>query len=146
MKFCFFDLDGTLADTDADIRLAWKKAISDLGLECPDFDARFVSGPPFDEMARTLFPDDFSCIGGLNAIHDAGLRVPDDISVCGYDGIALSQILSPRLTTWKQNTGDLGALAASCLIDLIEHPKTALIDRRIVSGSLLEGETVSDLR
>ena len=60
MKFCFFDLDGTLADTDADIRLAWKKAISDLGLECPDFDARFVSGPPFDEMARTLFPDDFS--------------------------------------------------------------------------------------
>ena len=37
-------------------------------------------------------------------------------------------------------------LAASCLIDLIEHPKTALIDRRIVSGSLLEGETVSDLR
>ena len=60
--------------------------------------------------------------------------------------IALSQILSPKLTTWKQNTGELGTLAASCLIDLIEHPKTALIDRRIVSGSLLEGETVSDLR
>ena len=66
--------------------------------------------------------------------------------MCGYDGIALSQILSPKLTTWKQNTGELGMLAASCLIDLIEHPKTALIDRRIVSGSLLEGETVSDLR
>lgn len=60
MKFCFFDLDGTLADTDADIRLAWKAAISDLGLECPDFDAKFVAGPAIDEMARTLFPDIFS--------------------------------------------------------------------------------------
>ena len=99
-----------------------------------------------DRPTCIFFPDDFSCIGGLNAIHDAGLRVPDDISVCGYDGIALSQILSPKLTTWKQNTGELGTLSASCLIDLIEHPKTALIDRRIVSGSLLEGETVADLR
>lgn len=57
MKFCFFDLDGTLADTDADIRLAWKAAIADLGLECPVFDEKFVAGPPIDEMARILFPD-----------------------------------------------------------------------------------------
>ena len=111
---------------------------------CYRLTKELLSGP--DRPTCIFFPDDFSCIGGLNAIHDAGLRVPDDISVCGYDGIALSQILSPKLTTWKQNTGELGMLAASCLIDLIEHPKTALIDRRIVSGSLLEGETVSDLR
>ena len=111
---------------------------------CERLNKELLSGS--DRPTCIFFPDDFSCIGGLNAIHDAGLRVPDDISVCGYDGIALSQILSPKLTTWKQNTGELGTLAASCLIDLIEHPKTALIDRRIVSGSLLEGETVSDLR
>ena len=60
MKFCFFDLDGTLADTDADIRLAWKAAIADLGLECPAFDEKFVAGPPIDEMARILFPDIFT--------------------------------------------------------------------------------------
>lgn len=56
-KFAFFDLDGTLADTDPDIRAAWKAAIGDLGLDCPDFDAKFVAGPPFDEMVATLFPD-----------------------------------------------------------------------------------------
>ena len=60
MKFCFFDLDGTLADTDADIRLAWKAAIADLGLECPAFEEKFVAGPPIDEMARILFPDIFT--------------------------------------------------------------------------------------
>lgn len=59
-RFCFFDLDGTLADTDPDIRGAWKAALRDLGLECPDFDAKFVAGPPIDEMTRTLFPDLFT--------------------------------------------------------------------------------------
>ena len=55
-RFVFFDLDGTLADTDPDIRRAWKSAMADLGLECPRFDELFVAGPPFDEMAHKLFP------------------------------------------------------------------------------------------
>lgn len=59
-KFVFFDLDGTLADTDPDIRGAWKAALADLGLACPDFDAKFVAGPPIDEMTRLLFPDRFT--------------------------------------------------------------------------------------
>ncbi len=57
---CFFDLDGTLADTDPDIRGSWKAALRDLGMECPDFDEKFVAGPPFDEMARILFPDRYT--------------------------------------------------------------------------------------
>ena len=52
----FFDLDGTLADTDRDIREAWKAALNDLGLVCEDFDRRFIAGPPIDEMTKTLFP------------------------------------------------------------------------------------------
>ena len=59
-KFWFFDLDGTLADTDRDIRRAWKAAIADLGLACPHFDEKFVAGPPIDEMAKILFPDIFT--------------------------------------------------------------------------------------
>ena len=59
-QFCFFDLDGTLADTDPDIRRAWKAALSDLGLNCPQFDEKFVAGPPIDEMTRILFPDVFT--------------------------------------------------------------------------------------
>ena len=59
-KFVFFDLDGTLADTDPDIRGAWKATLADLGLACPDFDAKFVAGPPIDEMTRILFPERYS--------------------------------------------------------------------------------------
>ena len=59
-RFVFFDLDGTLADTDPDIRGAWKAALADLGLECPSFDEKFVAGPPIDEMTRILFPGSFT--------------------------------------------------------------------------------------
>ena len=92
-----------------------------------------------------FFPDDFSYIGGYNAIMEAGLKIPEDISAVGYDGIRLSGVVSPALTTWRQNTEELGREAAARLIELIEHPKTALIDRYVVSGRLLEGSSVADL-
>ena len=80
-----------------------------------------------------FFPDDYSYIGGYNAIQEAGLRIPEDISVVGYDGIPLSRIISPVLTTWRQNTGGLG------------RTKTAILDRMIVEGALQEGSSVKDL-
>jgi len=55
-KFYFFDLDGTLADTDCDIRLAWKATLKSLGLESPDFDDKYVTGPPIREILLLLFP------------------------------------------------------------------------------------------
>lgn len=91
-----------------------------------------------------FFPDDFSYIGGYNAITEAGLRIPDDISAIGYDGIRLAEVISPSLTTWKQSTEGLGREAAARLIELIEHPKTAMIDRYVIAGCLLEGGSVAD--
>ena len=98
-----------------------------------------------DRPSCIFFPDDFSYIGGLNAIAEAGLRIPEDISAVGYDGIHLAEVISPRLTTWRQSTTGLGREAAARLIELIEHPRTTLIDRQIVSGRLWEGESVKDL-
>jgi len=59
-KFYFFDLDGTLADTDCDIRLAWKATLKSLGLESPDFDDKYVTGPPIREILQLLFPSKYT--------------------------------------------------------------------------------------
>ena len=92
-----------------------------------------------------IFPDDFSYIGGMNAIREAGLSIPDDISAVGYDGITLSQMIAPRLTTYQQDTATLGRLAAGHLVNLIEHPKTTLPECIVVEGALLEGRSVRQL-
>lgn len=92
-----------------------------------------------------LFSDDYSYIGGINAIYEAGLRVPEDISIVGYDGIHMAKMVSPKLTTWQQNTAELGRLAAERLIDRIEHPHTTPPKHITVQGRLLEGETVRQI-
>lgn len=89
-----------------------------------------------------ILPDDFSCIGGINAIKDAGLKVPDDISIAGYDGVLLSQVLNPKLTTLKQDTKALGKYAAEKLIALIDNPKANIAERVVVEGKLICGESV----
>lgn len=99
-----------------------------------------------DRPTCILYPDDYSCIGGLNAISEMGLSVPEDISVAGYDGIYVSQIIDPSLTTYKQNTSEIGRIAAEQLIKLIEDPKTTLIDKYVVSGNVLQGKSVQECK
>ncbi len=93
-----------------------------------------------------LYPDDYSAIGGLNAIEEEGLSVPDDISVVGYDGLYVSQIMRPRLTTYEQNAGEIGRIAARSLIDLIRDPKGTLIEKITVSGRVLAGGSVKNIK
>lgn len=92
-----------------------------------------------------FFSDDYAYIGGNRAINEAGLKIPDDISVAGYDGIHMAKVISPRLTTWEQNTKELGRIAVDKLIERIENPRTAIPEHIIVEGRLLEGETVRQL-
>lgn len=99
-----------------------------------------------DAPTCIFYPDDLSYSGGFNAIKSRGLKVPDDISMVGYDGIKLSQILNPKLTTIEQQSRKIGMLATRELIACIENPKTALVKRVVVDGRLLEGETVKDIR
>lgn len=92
-----------------------------------------------------IYPDDYSAIGGLNAIKDLGLSVPNDISVMGYDGLYISQIIDPKLTTYEQNTEDIGAIAAKSLIKLIRDSKSTIIENILVPGKILEGGSVAKI-
>lgn len=128
-----------------------------LGLDVPD---EYIKEAPYRDSVGTgertkellalknpptciLYPDDFACLGGLNAIAEMGLRVPEDISVVGYDGIRISRHLSPKLTTLKQDTKSIGGKAGEKLISLIEHPKSTIIEQIVIKGGVFEGGTVS---
>ncbi len=98
-----------------------------------------------DRPTCILFSDDYSYIGGYNALSEAGLKVPEDISAMGYDGTHLATVMNPKLTTWHQNTEELGRIAAAELIARIENPRTTLPKHIEVHGELLKGETVKEI-
>lgn len=98
-----------------------------------------------DPPTCILYPDDFAAFGGINAIRQRGLKIPEDISVAGYDGIQAARNLEPQLTTVKQDTEQIGCVAARELISLIERPKTTLIGQIVISGQVEEGKSVAAL-
>lgn len=89
-----------------------------------------------------LYPDDLAYIGGRNEIYRQGLRIPEDISCAGYDGIEFSQMLLPRLTTVQQNAGLIGFSAADELVRAVEQGKDYVPRQIIIPGRVLPGETV----
>ena len=138
-------------------RLAsFHKTATELGLEVPDdyvrtaryHDPRQSGLATRDLLALKepptciLYPDDVSLLGGMTEIERSGLSIPGDISIAGYDGIPLSQLLRPILTTLRQDSQQLGAQAARLLIEAIEQPKTYLPQLVMIPGSVQEGGTV----
>lgn len=98
-----------------------------------------------DRPTCIFMPDDYSAIGAYNAASDCGLRIPQDISIVGYDGIDYSEFLSPKLTTYKQDTELIGKTAARKLIAHIENPSTTFTEVITVDGRLKTGYSVSNI-
>jgi DNA-binding LacI/PurR family transcriptional regulator len=95
-----------------------------------------------DRPTCILLPDDVSAFGAIEAIQEAGLKIPDDISIAGYDGVIYSRLISPRLTTVRQDTDKIGREAAKLLIYNIEHPQNPKLEPIIVKGELLTNQSV----
>ena len=89
-----------------------------------------------------IFPDDYSYLGGFRAIHDAGLSIPEDISVIGYDNIAMSSVF--ELTTFDQDAASIGKLAVEKLLHIIDNPD-GYKEHSVVMGRMVERNTVRDL-
>jgi LacI family transcriptional regulator len=91
-------------------------------------DAVFVTG---DEAA----------IGAMNAIFDAGYRVPEDISVAGFNDVKLASIYRPKLTTVHQPLYDMGAVAIRMVIKMINGEQ--LDDKKVeLPYRIVERESV----
>lgn len=144
--------------TDARVKSFYKTA-ADLGLEVNEdymLEGLYRDAQIAEKMTAKLldmkdrptciiYPDDTSAMGGRNEIRARGLKIPGDISIAGYDGINIAQQIEPRLTTIYQDTRMIGKVAAENLINLIERPKSSLIEHVVVEGSLLKGRSVAKI-
>lgn len=82
-------------------------------------------------------------IGAMNYLMDAGFGIPGDVSVTGFDGIELGELIRPRLTTVRQPIEEIGAAAASMLADLLEggEKKPGELGERILPYRILVRES-----
>ncbi len=83
--------------------------------------------------------NDLMALGAMRAIGEAGLRIPDDISLIGYDNLEISAYFSPPLTTIHQPKRRLGKLAVTTLMNAINDQPTAdkvrMIDPELIVRS-----------
>ncbi|WP_392672359.1 LacI family DNA-binding transcriptional regulator [Streptomyces sp. LN785] len=144
-------IGGEVESPDAEARFrGFQQACRDAGLPVPDAPDLRAEMMTQAEGARTaealldrtadlgeherpqamLFANDQMAVGALRALERRGVRVPEDIAVTGFDGIPLSRIVRPSLTTVRQPIRQLGEQAVELLVQRLrdrERPPASLM-------------------
>jgi DNA-binding LacI/PurR family transcriptional regulator len=94
-------------------------------LDCGRDSARTLLTRP-DRPTAVICSSDVIAIGVLQAAREAGLRVPDDLSVVGFDGIEAATWVEPELTTIEQPIQQIAATAVDLLRTVIADPTRSL--------------------
>lgn len=77
-----------------------------------------------ERLTAVCCVNDYTAIGAIKAAVEQGLRVPEDVSIVGFDDTPLAEAILPELTTVSQNTHELGKTAVEMLHELITRKKT----------------------
>jgi LacI family transcriptional regulator len=85
---------------------------------------------------------DMMAIGAIRALTENGIRVPEDMSVIGFDDVALLRFVKPGLTTIHQNKDLLGRRAASELLKMMKDPNYFPMTSSLVETTLIIRDTV----
>lgn len=90
--------------------------------------------------------NDLTALGLLRACQEKGIRVPQDLSVMGFDDLECAQYVSPTLTTVRQPRAELGVLAMRLATDLVQRRKGVDIESIEVRTELVERESTRKVR
>lgn len=92
------------------------------------------------DVTAVFAMSDVMAIGAIRAIRDAGLRVPEDISVIGFDGIDIGNYMVPRLTTIRQHSEKIASRSVEIILKNIDGDMMAV--HEIEPFYLVTGESV----
>ncbi|MGN7179058.1 LacI family DNA-binding transcriptional regulator [Cytobacillus sp. SAFR-174] len=134
----------------------FKKALTDHNIPLGSENIVFSRGFTFPDGVEGLkslikqFPDataifaasDEMAIGALSAAYQMGIRVPDEVSVIGYDNLNLAEMSIPPLTTVEQPLAKMGETAAEMLFSILETGETP--ESRIMQHKIIERMSVKE--
>lgn len=98
----------------------------------------------YPDLTAVFAMSDVTAIGAIRALRDKGYRVPEDISVIGFDGIALAEYYNPKLTTVKQQYQTLATRSIEILFGQIELKKDSI--HEIVPFEFINGESIQVIK
>ena len=137
----------------------FKKVCAKHGIEIPsDYFAEGLYHDPVTSSAATevllglqepptciFYPDDYAALGGIRELNSRNIIPGKDISIVGYDGIALTSMMIPPLTTYEQNGEAIGRAMAEALLQKIENPVDYKPEKEMITGRIIKGGTVVQL-
>lgn len=144
-------INGAAGNQDAlERREGYRLALEAAGLVCNpsleaagDFTEATGHGAALELIKRADRPtaifaaNDVMAIGAISALRDAGIGVPQDIAVAGFDDIPLARYMNPPLTTVHVPIAEMGALAVTTLVQALKHSDQAPHGRQRIPTTLV---------
>lgn len=94
------------------------------------------------KLPTAFFADnDLVALGAMKALQECGYKIPDDISIIGFDDLPFSEISSPRLSTMKVPNAEMGKIAVRRAVELIEK-RDEIVTKTQVCTKLIVRDTV----
>ncbi|WP_433657145.1 LacI family DNA-binding transcriptional regulator [Nocardia sp. CA-128927] len=147
-------LDGGSAFTAAPRRKGYRAAMERHGLEPMVIPSEHTDSAGIAAVQKLLniftrdnFPtalvcgNDFNAVGAMSALEEAGLHVPDDVSIVGYDNTSLAALRHVSLTTIDQPRVQMGRLAIEALVERLRADRTEPVRRRLQPSLVVRATT-----
>jgi LacI family transcriptional regulator len=142
-------LQGPARWNDARLRSeGWRKALAEAGLSpvaTPEGDWSPASGFALTQellagrvgFTGLLVANDQMALGALWALHERGIRVPEEVSVVGFDDIPESRFFHPPLTTVRQDFAALGVASLDALLEVLEPTPNSITQAHVLTPELI---------
>ena len=131
---------GVLGSLSADIEIVWEAEVP-FSRQLTTQALEYIKS---DQVSMILAADDVIAIGAINELDELGIRVPEDVSVMGFDNMPWSTLVKPHLTTINQPIDSIGSEAVTLLLQKI-HAPDAPVKTVVLSVNLIERDSVRAL-
>jgi LacI family transcriptional regulator len=82
----------------------------------------------------------------MDAVRNRGLRIPEDISIVGFDDVPQAALVHPALTTVRQPLEQMGRVATQMLLDRLKHPEQEINRIELPTELIIRGSTSSPIK